>query len=564
MSRTGHITGLNLAKYVERDYEETDSKKGWINYGEDNLFPQYLIDLYNSSAVHNALVNSIAYMIFGEGVKLDGEAQLTIEQWGLNDELLKASVDLKLQGGFYLEVSWSLDRSRIKSVRHIPFEEFRAGHMEVDGRVPWYYHCLDWEEVQKIGYTEIKSFDPSCKKDHPVQVLVCKPFSVGSHYYPKPDYMGAINWIEVDKQIAVFHNNNIANGMAPSFAINWKNGVPPKEERDAVKREIEEQMTGARNAGKFFMTFSPRGSEAPDFEPFALSDAHNQYQFLSSESTDKIMIGHRVVTPAMFGVKTSGQLGSTEELKVGSMLFERNVIKPYQRIIRDCVDILLAENGISQQAKMNVQPLFLKKEIEPVPYLRDDQGKEILSYLKEVGHTMDKDEWELIDECEVDAPNQEYKFHLKKHKFFSQYADPDSKSKVDTGLYKIRYRYSQNISNDSREFCTIMVEESKSKTVYKFEDIIEMGDSGVNGQFAPEGENAYSIWLWKGGCYCHHMWVRQVYFRKRNKGRFLPNDGLKNDALVEGTPDIPLKEDNFPQANTRPIDTPSRGSLKNK
>ena len=139
------IESLELAKYVERNYEEKLSRDGWVEYGDDNLFPQYLIDLYNSSSVHHALVESIAFMIFGEGINVVGEGQLQIEEWGLQDEIRKACLDLKLQGGYYLQVKWSLDRTYIKEVEHIPFEQIRAGAMQVDGSVPTYYHCLDWE-----------------------------------------------------------------------------------------------------------------------------------------------------------------------------------------------------------------------------------------------------------------------------------------------------------------------------------------------------------------------------------------------------------------------------------
>ena len=181
------IENINLAKYTERNYEVTDSRSGWMDYGDDNLFPQYLIGLYNGSAVHSALVSSIAYMIFGNGIELEGEAQLQIEKWGLNDEIRKACVDLKLQGGFYLEVAWSLDRSYIKSVRHIPFEEVRSGYMDVNGDVQTYYHCLDWEKYRSVGTNEIQAWSPEKKNESPVQLVACKPFTVGSHYYPKPE-----------------------------------------------------------------------------------------------------------------------------------------------------------------------------------------------------------------------------------------------------------------------------------------------------------------------------------------------------------------------------------------
>ena len=109
---------INLAQYEEVAFTEKASGKGWVNYGNDNLYPQYLVDLYKSSATHNALCTSIAYMIFGEGVKSDSiDAKLKIEEWSLDDEIRKACLDLKIQGGFALEVIYSIDRTTINKKR---------------------------------------------------------------------------------------------------------------------------------------------------------------------------------------------------------------------------------------------------------------------------------------------------------------------------------------------------------------------------------------------------------------------------------------------------------------
>ncbi len=558
------IESIELAKYVERNYEEKPSRSGWIDYGDDNLFPQYLIDLYNSSSVHHALVESIAYMIFGEGIQAEGEAQLTIEKWGLNDEMRKACLDLKLQGGYALEIKWSLDRTYIKEVCHVPFEQIRAGAMKVDGSVPYYYHCLDWENHRNVGVTPICSFSPDHKNEHPVQLMFVKPFAVGSHYYPKPDYMGSINWIEVDKQIAVYHNNNLQNGMSPSFAIHWKNGVPPKEERSEIRRDMEKQMTGSHNAGKFMMTFSDGGDTAPSIEPFELSDVSNQYQFLSEESTNKIMIGHRVTSPALFGVKTAGQLGATEELKIASELFQRNVIAPYQMIINQSINTLLKESGEYVVAKVKSQPLFLSEKKKNA---FTDLDKELwLQYLDSVGEVVG-DEWEEISDEKITDAENEHLIHANDVKFFKRFADPEDKSKMDSGLYKIRYRYNGNIDSKSRDFCTRMIANAQQKVVYRYEDIVEMGDSGVNGQFAPQGKSTYSIWLYKGGSYCRHFWSRVVYFRKREGGKFLPNKGLDNDKRVSvasaDRAGVPNKSPDWDKASTPTNDLPNRGSLKN-
>jgi len=150
---------------------------------------------------------------------------------------------------------------------------------------------------------------------------------------------------------------------------------------------------------------------------------------------------------------------------------------------------------------------------------------------------------------------------MEKVDFFKRFANPDDKSEIDPGLSKIRYRFSQNLSDKSRLFCKNMVANSKNGVVYRFEDIQSM--DGVNAEFVPKGKSEYSIWKFKGGAYCHHKWIRQIYFRKRKGGKFLPNEGLKNDEEVSGTPNIPLKDKKkgWKEANTAPIDTPSRGKL---
>ena len=120
-----------------------------------------------------------------------------------------------------------------------------------------------------------------------------------------------------------------------------------------------------------------------------------------------------------------------------------------------------------------------------------------------------------------------------------------------------------------------MVAASKAGYVYRYEDLDyngfeanSMSQSGENSQFAPSGMDSYSVWFFKGGCYCAHTWTRQVYFRKREKGKFLADKGLENSDAISVAKAIragmPLKDiaANFAQANTAPNDTPTRGSIK--
>lgn len=207
-----------------------------------------------------------------------------------------------------------------------------------------------------------------------------------------------------------------------------------------------------------------------------------------------------------------------------------------------------------------------------IPDFSKEQESAWLKELRGKGEVVDLNEWELISDEVVNDPDNEDS-HLKKMNFsVEDYSNSDSDSRLDGGLYKVRYAYTENISANSRDFCVEMVDASQNGIVFRKEDIDMMSFSGENGQFAPKGQSVYSIWKWKGGVYCHHAWRRLVYFRKRNsKGQFLPEMGLENDKQVSvgeasaaGFPSDKLFPSGWATASTPPIDTPSRGSLKYK
>ncbi len=549
---------LKLKEYQERSYAERPSNQGWVSYGDDNLFPQYLIDLYKSSATHNALCTSIAYMIFGDGVQADTlEARLKIEEWGLQDEVRKACIDLKIQGGFALEVVYSIDRTTISKVRHCPFENVRSAEVDEDEKVDFLYYSKDWSDKREEPQL-VKTFDPEQSVEHPVQILYVKPFSPGSYYYPKPDYIGSIDYIELDKEIGKYHINNIKNGLAPSFTIHFKNGVPAQEERRRIRNDIERQLAGATNAGKFIVTYSDSPDRKHDFEPFPLSDADKQYQFLSTEVSDKIMVGHRVVSSAMFGVKTAGQLGNTQELEIASELFDRQVIKPYQRIVKDALTSIFTAAGTPTVVSVEeVTPMEPEEATELSEEKLDLSGS--CDYLIEMGEEMDE-EWELIDARRVDYDEEEKMDALWSFARVPS-GKPQAKSEQDNELIKVRYAYMPKVTgkngNESRDFCKRMV--NAGERVWRKEDIEAASGRAVNPGWGPNGADTYDLWLYKGGGSCQHFWERRTYLRKNNK-KVSANRARKilREAGLEPLPK------NDPRVAKRPRDMQNRGFLEPK
>jgi len=607
---------IKLKEYQERSYAEAPSKEGYVNYGDDNLFPQYLIDLYKSSATHNALCTSIAYMIFGDGVQADTlDARLKIQEWGLDDEVRKACLDLKIQGGFALEVVYSLDRTTISKVRHCPFENIRSAEVDEDENVEFYYYSKDWSD-KRCEPEVVRAFDPEEAVEHPVQILYVKPFSPGSYYYPKPDYIGLVEYIELDKEIGKYHIANILNGMAPSFHLAWSNGTPSAEERRKIRNEVERQLSGARNAGKFIMTFSDQPDRKPSFEAFPLSDADKQYQFLSEEVVAKIMVGHRVTSPMMFGVMAPGKLGGGLELKTAEEIFKSEVINPYQLIvtrslqsvfnaagtpatvtlytpeaeeanvevsytgiqISSAVDIIskVATNELTgpQAVQLLVAMLGFDRTTaeglfagpQPTPPVEELSSEVVdltlaCDYLIQMGEEVDEDEWELIDARKVDYDTEAQQDAMWTFASVPSYGSPDV-SDQDNDLIKVRYAYMPKVTGsqgtatyESRDFCKKMV--GAGNRVWKKEDI--EAASNANPGWGPNGASTYDLFLYKGGGSCQHFWERRTFLKKDNK-RISVNQAR---AIIREAGLAPL-EQNDPKVAKRPRDMANRGFLEPK
>jgi hypothetical protein len=496
----------------------------------------------------------------------------------LDNALQGIAFDLKLQGSFCAEVIWSLDFTRIVQINHLPFENCRLAYDKDEDDITGIFYSKDWANTRsKKGKPEfIPAFNPSIAQEQPRQVIYAHGMMAGSSYYAKPDYFGALNYVELSYQMGMYHVNNILNGLFPSFIINFLNGIPQKEEREAIRREWETRLSGASNAGKFLMTFNEDPARAPQIESFPLSDADKQYQFLSEETAKQIMVGHRVVSPLIHGIRDTTGFGSNkDEMVVGLEIFNNQVIKPYQRIIERVFTPILGEINIEMNSPFNdevvvveptVQTAELKKKVVAAENKISKEDSALwLAYLKEKAEYIDEQEWELISDEEVTAPDEEENYRTE---FMSVrgYSNPDERDALDTGLYKVRYYYSKNFTYKdgeivTRDFCQEMVALSKEGALFRYEDIQDMSDAGVNGEFAPQGQSSYNLFIFKGGVYCRHAWFRKVFVRKREKGRFLPNDGLNNDRVVTGG----VANELFPkgQEAVRPNDMPNRASLKN-
>jgi hypothetical protein len=338
-----NIVSLKLSEYVAKSDAEKVDRKGWINYGDQNDFPQYLRDLSHESPVHGSLVVAIGDMIAGKGIKSD-QYQAELDALNIDTLTYACAHDLKLFGGFFIEVIWSNDRSVISKLTAIPFEECRIAINQEDESEIGIYHSYDWSNTRKKKNTPefIPKYNYLTREQEPRQIYWCFTYT-GSDTYPRPDYWSAINYIELDKQISIFHINQISNGLFPSTIINFYNGQATPEQKQQMMLDWENKMSGARNAGKVVMFFNERDQPKTEITPFPVNDADKQYQLMDTTAQQKIITAHRVTTPLLFGIRETSGFGSNkDEMTTGLEIFNKQVIQPYQEKINSSIEELLS------------------------------------------------------------------------------------------------------------------------------------------------------------------------------------------------------------------------------
>jgi len=386
-----NIRLINLASYTTPQISE-NPRLSWVEYGDDNNFFEYLIDRYNGSPTNNAVITGIVDMIYGKGVDAANAADnpagyMELKRLIQPEQLKRVVNDFYMLGNAAFQVIYTADKSKIAEVYHMPVETLRAEKCNEEGEIEAYYYAYDWSKVRNKSQAErIPAFGYGAAGEK-VEILYIRPYRSGSYYYSPVDYQGGLPYAELEEEIANYHINNIKNGLAPSMIINFNNGIPPQEEQDNIDFAIKQKWSGTNNAGKYILAFNDDSQKAATIEPVTLSEAHLQYEFLSKESTSKILVAHRITSPMLFGIKDNTGLGNNaDEIKNAYNLLDNVVIRPKQEEIAKGIDQLLAYN------KVNLDLYF--KTLTPAEF----------ADVKEVGDAVGT---EVIVDAQVDPQAQE-------------------------------------------------------------------------------------------------------------------------------------------------------------
>jgi len=335
------LRALDLPEFVEM------RGKDWVSFGKDNLYPDKIIELYNTSAMNGTAINSITDAVKGEGIAEYGE--LVVNQLGdtLNDLYERIALDYVLFGGYVLNVIWNRGGDKVVEIYHLSFDKVRSGKLNEEDVVEEYYYSSNWGNTRKYKPVRYKSYDPLDNKgENASQIFYCFDYTPGNMIYPLPAYVGALNDIQLDARISKYHNSNISNGFSGGVLINMPNGEPTPDEQRALYRDLVKSFTGEDNAGRLFVSFSEGPELAPQVQ--AVTSANDDYYTtLETRISSRILTAHRITSGRLIGVRDEGGLGNNaDEIEVAYTHFVSTTIEPKQKKINKCLSRVLSAYGI--------------------------------------------------------------------------------------------------------------------------------------------------------------------------------------------------------------------------
>jgi hypothetical protein len=329
------VGGANLTLPYVNGRNQTN---GYIPFGQDNLFPELLNQIFYSSPLHGSIVGYKVNAAVGGGFNIVADRltpQDKLELYTLERKLnIKKVVpavtqQLILHNRVYFKLCFD-EKMKLTKIVNLSPEKLRVN---LDRKR--YYICDDWSS--RIGVQEIKRYTPTCRDYE--QLFVYEVDSIGQDFYPLPSYSSALNYAFLSGELSYFAKSNIQNSVFPSFAMMFPKRPQSEEEKNMIRNTID-RLKGAANAGKAVAFFANSADQLPKIESLPTNGNDSLFQEASQLNTEQICFSH-TIDPILMGIRTTGSLGNGSDIKQAYIIFEKNVVMPLRDMVSDIFNELL-------------------------------------------------------------------------------------------------------------------------------------------------------------------------------------------------------------------------------
>lgn len=344
-----------LGSYIEsRIVEATETENRthhFVEWGNKNTYPQYLLSLYKSVASLRSVINGSTDYVVGNGIS----ASVPLLMGAVNEEgqtitdiVACIAKDYYIYGGYALEIGRNAIGDII-SIRPLDFSKLRTD--KHNGAI---YYSDDWG-AYRANYAVYPHYNPK-HKDTPISVLYVK----NTHYqtYPEPLYVASLKSCEVERAIDEYHLNAINNNFSASYIVNFNNGIPTEQEMRTIEEQFVRKFSGKENAGRIAFSWNASADNATTLHKLEQDNFSERYTALAKHSRQQIYTSFRA-NPNLFGIPTDNLGFSSEEYAEAFKLYNRTQIRPVQAMIVDSFDKIFEVKGA-----ITIKPFDMEAETE--------------------------------------------------------------------------------------------------------------------------------------------------------------------------------------------------------
>lgn len=345
-----------IDSYVEQNItlptERVFSGRDMVEWGTRNIYPDYLLDLYNNVPTLRSIINGNIDYIAGDDVSilplqpeyLDNEINRRGDT--IREQVKDIAKDYQIYGGFALQVI----RNYAGEVAEVYYIDMRYLRTNKEGDV--FYYSEKWGKGSRTDMVIYPAFMPRLEWEklsdeernrHASSILFVK--NVHTQVYPAPLYAASVKACEIERLIDEFHLSDINNHFVSSAIINFNNGDPGQEIKSEIERDFNEKFCGASNGGRVAFSWNPNKESATDIVEFKVEDFGERYKALSEHSRQQIFTAFRA-NPNLFGIPTEGNGFANEQYEESFTLYNRTQILPVQRMICEAYDKIYGQQDV--------------------------------------------------------------------------------------------------------------------------------------------------------------------------------------------------------------------------
>lgn len=336
---------VNLNNYVKPNpHKLVTQSNQYVTNGPDNDFFYYVEDRYMGSPTNQSVIDNIANYIMGKGIKVVS-GNVDINLIVSKEDLRSFITDFKIHGGGTFQVIYTYSRDKkIGKLVYLPTRTIAIKRQQdLADEIEGYWYCFDWKNKTRFKPQFVPAFGYG--ENNETEILYIKR-PTPQPLFPLPDYLSGLQYAKVEEELSNYYVNHIQNNFAAGKIVNIYQGKDWTDEAmEEAENAILNKVKGTSNAGNVIIAFNDSVEGKTTVDSIEITDAYQQFETLSSEAKEKILLAHKIVDPILVGLpQPSGFSSQADQMAQSLKLLYRSQINPTR-------DIIL--KGLEEALKLN-------------------------------------------------------------------------------------------------------------------------------------------------------------------------------------------------------------------